>query len=286
MARTKRTSLRNAGTGEVKAAAAAGKRADTKRRREEVAHARELSRLSGPSEIRVIEVRAPEPSKLRVLYLTANPEAEEETVTDPDGTKHEYGTWLRVDQEVRQVRQSLRGSKYRDLIEVHHLPAATLDDLLDGLNDHRPHLVHFSGHASSLGVLLENDDGDEDGHDVDFVILAKVLGATADPPRLLVMNACESLDGADELLKSVPAVIGMSDSIDDADAIVFSKTFYAAIASAQSVSSAMAQATVKMEAASLGGSHLPELRTRAGVNADDLVLDQLFQGVRAAWVLL
>jgi hypothetical protein len=56
--------------------------------------------------------------------------------------------------EIRKVRAALRGSKYRDLVTVEHLPAATSMDLLDGLNDHRPHVVHFSGHASSLGLLM------------------------------------------------------------------------------------------------------------------------------------
>lgn len=270
---TKTTALQAAVAAEARTAATAQRRTDVRRRRVEREHAREVGRLSTPSpQVRFIEVRPPEPEKLRVLYLTANPEAEEETVTDPDGTQHDYGTWLRVDQEVRQVKQALRGSKYRDMIEIHHAPAATANDLINGLNDHRPHVVHFSGHANSVGLLLENEAGDEDGHDVEFALLARILGATDDPPRLVVLNACESLDGAEDLLQTIPAVIGMSDSIGDTDAIVFATAFYAAIASAQSVASSMEQGKVRMEAASLGGSDLPELRTRDGVDPLDLIL--------------
>jgi hypothetical protein len=171
---TKTSSLRTAEAAEKRAADAAQKRADTRRRREERDHARQIGQLMSLSpQIRYVEVRPPEPEKLRVLYLTANPEAEESTVTDPDGTVHEYGTWLRVDQEVRQVRQTLRGSKYRDLVQVEHAPAATVDDLMDGLNDHRPHIVHFSGHANASGLLMENDAGNEEGDDVDFTLLAR-----------------------------------------------------------------------------------------------------------------
>jgi hypothetical protein len=83
-----------------------------------------------------------------------------------------------------------------------------------------PHVVHFSGHADADGLLMENDAG-EDGDDVGFTLLARILGATDDPPRLVVLNACESLDGADDLLQTVPVVVGMSDSIDDTSAIVF-----------------------------------------------------------------
>ena len=270
---TKRKSLDSAVASESAAATRRQKQADDRRRRDEKTHAREVGRLSTPvPQTRFIEVRPPEPEKLRVLYLTANPEAIEETVTDPDGTKHEYGTWLRVDVEVRQVKQALRGAKYRDLVEVEHAGAATVGDLIEGLNDHRPHIVHFSGHANEWGLLMDNDDGTEDGHDVTFDVIARVLGATDDPPRLVVMNACESLAGADDLLRTVPAVIGMSDKIYDTDAVVFARAFYAAIASAQSVGTALAQAKVAMEAAALDGFDLPELRTRDGLDPLDLVL--------------
>ncbi|WP_026932072.1 CHAT domain-containing protein [Glycomyces tenuis] len=273
---SKTTSLTAAEASERRSAQAAQKQTDSRRRREELSHVREVARLSSPApQIRYVAVRPPEPEKLRVLYLTANPEATETTVTSPDGTVQDYGTWLRVDQEVRQVRQALRGSKYRDLVEVEHAPAATINDLIDGLNDHRPHIVHFSGHAGITGLLMENDAGDELGADVEFQLLARVLGATDDPPRLVVLNACESLAGADDLLQTVPAAIGMSDTIDDTSAIVFASAFYSGIASAQSVASSLEQAKVRMLAASLDGSDLPELRIRDDVDAAALVLVNL-----------
>jgi hypothetical protein len=83
---TKRTSLASALRSEERNAENAGNRADAKRRSEEKAHAREIGRLSQPAPVRYIQIRPPEPSKLRVLYLTANPDAIEETVTRPDGT--------------------------------------------------------------------------------------------------------------------------------------------------------------------------------------------------------
>ncbi|MGA7148187.1 MAG: CHAT domain-containing protein [Microbacterium sp.] len=119
---------------------------------------------------------------------------------------------------------------------------------------------------------MENDDGDESGNDVEFTLLARVLGATDDPPRLIVLNACESLAGADELLRTVPVVIGMSDRIGDTSAVVFASAFYSGIASAQSVASSLEQAKVRMLAATLDGSELPELRTRDDVDPSVLVL--------------
>lgn len=276
---TKKSSLGSAEASEKRAADSARKREDSRRRRDELDHAHAVARASTPPiQVRYIEVTPPRPEPLRVLYLTANPDATKTTVVNPDGSVVVSGSWLRVDQEVRQVKQGLRGSKYRDLVKVEHAPAATFSDLVDGLNDHRPHIVHFSGHANELGVWMENESGDDAGHDVDFTLLARLLGATDEPPRLIVLNACESLEGADDLLQTVPVVIGMSDSIDDTAAIIFARSFYAALASAQSVASALEQAKVQMLSASISDpdqvdhSKLPTLRCRADVDPASLVL--------------
>ncbi|PAZ16213.1 hypothetical protein CLM62_09485 [Streptomyces sp. SA15] len=158
-------------------------RQNDSRRRKEKNHAREVARLSQPAaRIRYVAVQSPKPEPLRVLYLTANPEAVETTIEHPDGSIETNGVWLRVDYEVRQVKDMLRKSIYRDLVAVEHLPAATTMDLLEGLNNHRPHVVHFSGHASSWGLLMENDAGTQTGAEIDFSLLARMLGATDEPP--------------------------------------------------------------------------------------------------------
>lgn len=246
---------------------------ESRRRREEVTHARAVSRAQAPT-VKYVHVTPPEPEKLRVLYLLANPEADDVTTVAPDGTRTTVSRSLRLQHEVREVQRALRGAKYRDLVAPLALrPAATVEDFVDAMNDVRPHLVHFSGHGSSEGVVL--DDGDlEDPKNlpVDFTLLARVLAATDSPPRVLVLNACHSLAGAEILLPAVPVVVAMADSIDDTAAIGFARRFYAAVASAQSVRVALDQATLVMEATALEDADLPQLQVREDIDVADLVL--------------
>lgn len=219
--------------------------------------ARELARLSAPT-IHYVHIRPPEPEKLKVLYLTANP-----------------GMDLRTDVEVRQVQQALRGAKYRDLVSVEQRPAATFQDLLDGLNDVRPHIIHFSGHGGSETLVMDGGNVSEaERHTVSFGLLMKALGATDKPPTLLVLNACDTLEGVDMILPVVPVVVAMSAAVFDVAAILFAQQFYAALAGGQSVSSAMKQAQVVIEAAGFGEdtSNLPQCIARDDVSVDSLFL--------------
>lgn len=224
-------------------------------------------------EARYVEVRPPEPGALRVLYLTANPEAEDSTTIDPNGATTTASRYLRLDREVREVRRALRRAQYRDLVSVDFWPAATAEDLLDALNDVRPHLIHFSGHGWTGGVVLDSGEvQDPTNHPVPFDLLAEVLAATDSPPRVLVLNACETLAGADLLLPVVPVVIAMTDTIDDTAAIVFARRFYAAIASAQPVGKALSQAQAVMRLTTPEDADLPQVAFREDINPDEFVL--------------
>lgn len=250
---------------------------DRARRRKEVAHTREIARLSHPP-IQYVPIREPQPEKLRVLYLTANPDAIESERIEADGSIVREGVWLRIDREVRSVQKTIRGSKYRDLVEVHHMPAATREDVLEGLNDYRPHIIHFSGHGGGQSLLMESDRDDAlTGVALEFDLLGAALSATTTPPSLIVLNACETLDGAEVLLNAIPIIIAMSEEITDDAAIVFAKQFYAAIASAQSVGKALDQARVAMRMAELDEDRVPQHIARDDVDIDALILVKSMQ---------
>jgi hypothetical protein len=232
--------------------------ADARRQQKEKSHACEIARLTSPT-MHYVMVQPPKPEVLRVLYMTANPELD-----------------LRTEVEVRDVQQAVKRALHRDLIDVQYRPAATPEDLLDGLNDVRPHVVHFSGHAGDAALLFDNASGDSPQvQEVPFELLARALGATADPPKLLVLNGCDTLDGAEVLLETTPIVIAMATEISDLAASAFAARFYAAVASAQPIGAALRQGAVVLDLMGLDEGWKPNLLSRGGVAIDDLVLVQV-----------
>jgi hypothetical protein len=258
--RDKQRSLDNA----LKSEQSSKDRADDARRRKEKDHARDVSRLSKTT-VHHVYVNPPEPEKLRVLYLTASP--------PEDGAGP-----LRVDVEVNNVLRAVRASKHRDMIDIQHRPAAAPQDLIDGINDLRPHVIHFSGHAGAPGLLFDNADIVDPGeHTVAYRQLARLLRATDRPPMCVVLNACDTSEGALELLEAVPVVIAMNAPVGDASAVVFATRFYAAVGSAQPIGKAVEQAMVATEMALSTDMDLVTLCARPEVDTSQLKLIEPFE---------
>ncbi len=196
--------------------------------------------------------------RLNVLYLTA----------DTDRNHR-----LRVDAEMRKVKEAIRGSEYRDNITVDYSPAAGLKTLQDGLNDHRPQIIHFSGHGNAGGIAMDNGKvGKPAGESLSFSLLAKALAATDSPPSVVVLNSCNSSGARNALLKQGLIVVSMKTSISDLAAITFAPRFYAAIASGQSIKSAFGQGKVAVENASISEADTPELFCPIDINPAKVIL--------------
>jgi hypothetical protein len=207
----------------------------------------------------VRHLRAPKQEKLRILILGAS----------SDGG-------LRVGREQKRIRAAVESALHRDLVELDVRPAATTADLLDGISQFRPHVVHFSGH-SGADVIEFEDDVDE-RQDAGVIVTARAfanaVAATDDPPLLVLLNSCNSAAQINDLVAHdvAPLAIGMADEIDDADAINYAARFYAAVANGQSVSSAHLSGRAALELAGLDGADLPTLACAPGVDPRQAVL--------------
>jgi CHAT domain len=195
---------------------------------------------------------------LDVLYLTADP-----IKNNP----------LRVDAELHHVQDEIRRSKFRDNITVQHRPAANLKSLLNGLNDLKPDIIHFSGHGDKSGIAMDNASVARPSVEmVSFKLLANALSATDSKPRVVVLNACDSAVARRLFLRLGLIVISMKRSISDAAAAAFAVQFYGALASGQSVKSAFEQGRIAVEATSISEADTPQLSCPRNVDPSKIIL--------------
>ena len=150
--------------------------------------------------------------KIKVLFLSANPVRSAK---------------LRIDDEIREIKNKLRESDYRDAFDFIPCLAARPDDLIRGLHEHEPQIVHFSGHGSrAQSILFVDDQGKR--KPVTKAALVQVFQALRGNIRLVLLNACSTRPQAEAVAGTIDCTIGMREPIGDAAAIVFSASFYRA----------------------------------------------------------
>ena len=98
------------------------------------------------------------------------------------------------------------------------------------------------------------------------------MNTASDNIRVVVFNACFSSNQAGAVTKSVDVALGMNDSIGDEAARVFSAQFYSAIGFGYSVQKAFDQAKTALMLEDIAEETTPQLFTREGITADDVVL--------------
>jgi hypothetical protein len=247
--------------------------AGTRRRRAEATHAREMTRESERrarlySPRLTIEYVRHLPEKIRVLFVAANPRDQEQ---------------LRLDEEVRDVSHRIRLARFRDSVELHSIWAVRPGDLMDALNEHEPHIVHFSGHGSEEDEIVFLDQAGNTKRVTQEAITA-TIATTAEHVRLVVFNTCHSRSQAEAVTRHIEAAIGMRTSIGDEAARIFASHFYGAIGSGYSVQRAFAKATAALMLEDVGDEETPELFTGEGVDPDELVFVRSDEPPEAALV--
>lgn len=84
------------------------------------------------------------PKEITVLFLASNPQDQGQ---------------LRLDEEVRSIKEMITKSRHRDAVKLESCWAIRPGDILQYMNEYMPTIVHFSGHGSSNDelVLMDNN---------------------------------------------------------------------------------------------------------------------------------
>lgn len=167
---------------------------------------------------------------------------------------------LRLDKEVREIREGLKRSNERDSFELIPWFAAKISDLRRALLDHTPQIVHFAGHGDEDGILVEGDNGR--GVQVPFDALADLFGLCREHVECVVLNACRSDVQAEAIAEHIPYVIGMSAGINDCAAIEFAVGFYDALGAGRQIEEAFQFAKNAVALQGIPGAHTPVLIRR------------------------
>jgi len=143
---------------------------------------------------------------------------------------------LRLSEEMREIQGAIMGSQARNRFNlVVHL-AVTPRSLVASILESEPQIIHFSGHGSSRGLVVEDETGN--AAFVEAEALGKVIELLADKVECVVLNVADSSTFSRLIIPSVQYVISMNSTLSDSGAIAFSAGFYQALGNGRSIEEA------------------------------------------------
>ncbi|HIK06961.1 MAG TPA: CHAT domain-containing protein [Trichormus sp. M33_DOE_039] len=155
----------------------------------------------------------------KILILAANPR---------------NTTSLRLDQEVRDIGETLQRSQYRQHFSLVSRWAVRPRDIQTAILDVNPQIIHFSGHGGQEeGLIFENEVGAATF--VDGESLAGLLELVADQIECVILNACYSEIQVKAIAQHISYVIGMKQAIGDQAALEFAFGFYNALGAGRDI---------------------------------------------------
>ncbi|MGN1298280.1 MAG: CHAT domain-containing protein [Clostridia bacterium] len=206
-------------------------------------------------------------SRITILFLASNPKCE---YVDENGIKREQQK-LDLDKEAREIREAIVKSIKRDSIDFQTRWATRVSDIFQAINETNPTIIHFSGHGTTEGELVFQDNYDKPKL-VSNESIAEMVAASSDDIRMIVFNNCFSSIQAQMIVDKVEAAIGMNTSIGDETAIIFSSQLYSAIGFGVSLEKAFGQAKARLMAEGTYEENTPQLYVKEGFEPKDIVL--------------
>jgi tetratricopeptide (TPR) repeat protein len=190
--------------------------------------------------------KAPSAAPLKMLFVTALPE-----------NMGEENKMLEIEEEQKRLIDaigSFEATGGQPKIVIEFLDTASLAEISEALQKHRHDILHISGHGSydpkvNQGVLhLEDEDGNH------CQVLGQELGETLRQHqcvKLLILSACETAIAGNGVVEQLaefglPSIIAMRFSVTDMGAKIFTTALYDALAKAETLTQAIAQAREKL----------------------------------------
>lgn len=153
----------------------------------------------------------------RILILSANPKTTER---------------LRLDEEVRDIKEALKRSQHRSEFDVRDEWAVRPRDMARAILEYKPNIIHFSGHGGGEnGIVLEDEAGQ--AKLVTSEALSELFKLFTKHLECVIFNACYSEAQAKTIRQHINYVIGMNTGIKDRSAIEFAVGFYDALGSGE-----------------------------------------------------
>ena len=205
--------------------------------------------------------------KISILFIASNPDIE---FIDDDGNTVQQQK-LKLEKEAREIHESIQKSLKRDSISFETRWATRVTDLLQFINEVNPTILHFSGHGTSDGKLVFQDNNDKPKL-LSMDALVELINASSDNLRLVVLNNCFSSILSEKIVDNIEASIGMNNTIGDQAAIVFASQLYSSIGFGLSLEKAFQQAIVALKLYEIPEEQTPQLYLSNGIEAKDIYL--------------
>jgi len=130
-----------------------------------------------------------------------------------------------------------------------------------------------SGHGNEDEIAFVDIDGKT--KTLSTEVIAELMRVMSDNIRVVLFNTCRSGQQAKAVVAHVDVAIGMNGNIKDDAARIFVASFYRAIGFGRSVLQAYEQGKLALQLEGIPQEHVPEMHTRDGIDANDIVLVRL-----------
>lgn len=191
--------------------------------------------------------------KIRILFLSANPWTTSRIL---------------VDEEAREIFERIQEGPCRDRFELHKHTATRAVDLQRLLLLHKPHIVHFSGHASKKHKLIFGGAAGR-GKTIDQQGLVEVLGLYNQHVRVVLLNACFTKTQARSITEVIDYSVGTGRGIGDKGSVAFAGAFYRALGFGKSIRQAFDSARAELVLTKMPRTQGIELFVREGISERD-----------------